>query len=424
MTENYAGNVCTSCQMFLENTELLALHSCVEVKQEMSDLDKTISGDPLYVYKNQTDIKVEEGKDQLDSIIDMVHEHNLKVQDGKNLHDENALKQEEKDRLNKNTTEVCEEENELVQKQNYLPAYKYLCDICEKPFSKSYLKAHMLNKHSGQYRKDPNSNNENVHEQKNQLIVKNFKRADEEIMCPKCNANFRTIRRLRIHIEEAHEKNIETISAPKAKRQKVDGAKFLPLVCPHCEKSFSRSDHLKHHIMKLHEVVLPPKPYEKFTNGRIFDYLYLTLKIFPTNTEYNKHVKDTVLSFKNISIDKLIDSSVKTFDKKVQYLVGDLRKMWRKCGCHRDIIYKRFQNKMDYTFDWTPELKQDFKENEDKNKHLSDEFLTSILEQINDACDKICNVDVDLERQKEFRQNLKNVTNCYQKILTNRQANL
>merc|ERR1719189_2945756 len=180
----------------------------------------------------------------------------------------------------------------------------------------------MLKKHSGQYRKDPNSNNENVYKQKNQLIVKNFKRAhEEEIMCPKCNANFRTIRRLRIHIEEAHEKNIETIEAPKAKRQKVEGAKTLPLACPHCEKSFSRSDHLKHHIMKLHDVVLPPKPYEKFTNGRIFDYLYLTLKITPTNTEYNKYVKDTVLSFKNISFDKLTDSSVKIFDKKVQYLV-------------------------------------------------------------------------------------------------------
>ena len=79
---------------------------------------------------------------------------------------------------------------------------------------------------------------------------------------------------------------------------------------------------------------------------------------------------------------------------------------------------------MDYSFVWTPELKKESKENEDKNKHLSDEFLTSILEQINDACDKICNVDVDLERQKEFRQNLKNVTNCYQKILTNRKSNL
>ena len=69
-----------------------------------------------------------------------------------------------------------------------------------------------------------------------------------------------------------------------------------------------------------------------------------------------------------------------------------------KCGGKRDVIYKRFQYRMDYPFDWIPELK--------------------------DACDKICNVDVDLKRQKEFSQNLKNVTNCYQKILSDRQSNL
>ena len=40
---------------------------------------------------------------------------------------------------------------------------------------------------------------------------------------------------------------------------------------------------------------------------------------------------------------------------------------------------------MDYYFVWTPELKEESKENEEKNKHLSDELLISILEQINDA---------------------------------------
>ena len=63
MTENCAGNICTNCQMFFENMELLTLHSCVEIKQE------TISGDPLYINENQTDIKNDGGKAQLASII-------------------------------------------------------------------------------------------------------------------------------------------------------------------------------------------------------------------------------------------------------------------------------------------------------------------------------------------------------------------
>ena len=65
-------------------------------------------------------------------------------------------------------------------------------------------------------------------------------------------------------------------------------------------------------------------------------------------------------------------------------------------------------------------LKEDMKENEDKNEHLSDKFLISILKQINDACNNIFNVDIDLERQKEVSQNLKNAVHCYQKILSDR----
>ena len=397
MAKNCAGNVCTNCQMFFENMEYLALHSCVEIKQE------TISGDPLYVNENQTDIEVEGGKDQLASIIEMAHEHNLKVQDGKILHDKNTLKQEETNQSNKNTEEVCAGKNKL-------PADEVFCDICERHFKKKYLRVHMKNIHQIETFKVKNT--KTVHE--------------EEILCPKCDSNFRTIRRLRIHIEEAHEKNIETIEAHKAKRQKVVATKTLLLVCPHCEESFSRSITLKRHIMKMHEVVLPPKPHETFTNGKIFDYLLYTRKISPAirAKEYQKHVKETVLSFKDISIDKLTESSVKTLEKKAKDFECDLKKKWKKCGGKRDVIYEKFQYRMDYHFVWTPELKEESKENEDKNKHLSDEFLTSIIHQITDACDKICNVDIDLERQKELCQSLKNVTNCYQKILINRRAKL
>ena len=96
--------------------------------------------------------------------------------------------------------------------------------------------------------------------------------------------------------------------------------------------------------MKMHEVVLPPKPHETFTNGKIFDYLLYTRKISPgiRDKEYQKHVKETVLSFKDISnpsIDKLTESSVKTLDRKVKDFVCDLRKELKKCGGKRDVIY-------------------------------------------------------------------------------------
>ena len=236
-----------------------------------------------------------------------------------------------------------------------------------------------------------------VYEEKNQIVTHSKTVYEEENLCPKCNANFRTVRRLRIHIEEVHEKKIEITDVPKAKRQKSAVIKSLP-------------------------VVLPPKPHETFSKGKIFDYLfYSTSKIVPTNyTEYMKHVKDTVLSFKNISIDKLTNSSVKTLDKKVKLFVINIRAKWKKCGSHRERIYEKFQKNMEEPFIWTPEFKEDKKEIEDKNKHLSDKFLNSILKQINDACDNISDVDIDLERQKEVTQNLRNAVHCYQKILIDR----
>ena len=57
------GKICQNCQMSFESMELLALHSCIEIKQEMFEFDEIISSDSLYVNKNQTEIKVEGGKD-------------------------------------------------------------------------------------------------------------------------------------------------------------------------------------------------------------------------------------------------------------------------------------------------------------------------------------------------------------------------
>ena len=77
--ENYQIQIFVFSRMSFENMELLGLHSCIEIKEEMSEVDETISGDPIYVNENQTEIKVEEGKDELTSIIAMVHVLQLSV---------------------------------------------------------------------------------------------------------------------------------------------------------------------------------------------------------------------------------------------------------------------------------------------------------------------------------------------------------
>ena len=137
---------------------------------------------------------------------DCSNEHNLKVQDGKNLHYENTVEQEETKQLNKNTKVVYQGMKEMVKNE----ANEDYCNICNKPFSKKYLKVHIQNKHP----------TENV-PLMNQM-AKNYKTLhDEENRCPKCDANFRTVLSLRIHIVEVHEKKVDTIEAPKAKRQKM-----------------------------------------------------------------------------------------------------------------------------------------------------------------------------------------------------------
>ena len=394
-------NICQNCQMSFRNMELLDLHSCVEFKQEMSEFDENNSGDPLYVNENKTDIKVEGGKDQLASIIEMVHEHNLKVQDEKNLHDENTVEQEDTNQLNKNTKEVYEGMKEMVKKGDYIPANEDYCDICEKPFSKFYLKVHMLKKHQiktfslSKDQKDPNGDTENVCDRKNQMVKKSKTVHEEENMCPKCDTNFRTVRRLRIHIEEVHEKKIETVEVPRAKRRKVE---------------------------KTQLVILPPEPNETFSKEKLFEYLYHTKKIRPGNTKYKQHVKDTVLNFKNITMDKLSESSLEILDKKAKCFVTEIRRKWNnKSKKGIDGFHRVFKEP---TFMWTPELKEGNQEKEGKNKQLSDEFLTSIIKQVNDSCKNICDNDTDLERIEDVSQNLKNVLNCYQKILSDRQDNL
>ena len=83
-----------------------------------------------------------------------------------------------------------------------------MCDICENPFilESSYVIKNIIETFClGKAPKEQNSNADNVHEGKNQMIVKHSKTVhEEEILCPKCNVNFRTTYCLRIHIEEEH----------------------------------------------------------------------------------------------------------------------------------------------------------------------------------------------------------------------------
>ena len=107
---SFVGNFCDNCQMSFETKDLLSLHSCANIKEEISELDATISDDPLSVHGSQNDIKIKEEIDPLSKVseminegnveltkaidmvkdhkavvLDMVHQYNLKVHEGKNL---------------------------------------------------------------------------------------------------------------------------------------------------------------------------------------------------------------------------------------------------------------------------------------------------------------------------------------------------
>jgi hypothetical protein len=104
MSHNYkmnshVGNFCDNCQMSFETKDLLSLHSCANIKEKISELDATISDDPLSIHGSQNDIKIKEEIDPLSKVseminegnveltktIDIVHQYNLEVHEGKNL---------------------------------------------------------------------------------------------------------------------------------------------------------------------------------------------------------------------------------------------------------------------------------------------------------------------------------------------------
>ena len=99
---------------------------------------------------------------------------------------------------------------------------------------------------------------------------------------------------------------------------------------------------------------------EFLTKQQIFDDMY-SRKITPgkcRTSEYQKIVLETVLSLKNVTLDELSESSVQKLELKARGLTNPIYVKWRKCSCHRDGLYKKFQNNMENPFDWIPELKE------------------------------------------------------------------
>ena len=101
--DSFNGNFCENCQMSFETNDQLSVHSCVDIKEKISDLDASISDDPLSIHRcqnqNQVKIKIKEeinpltqvsemineGNIELAKAIEMVHEYNLMIHKGKNL---------------------------------------------------------------------------------------------------------------------------------------------------------------------------------------------------------------------------------------------------------------------------------------------------------------------------------------------------
>ena len=309
---------------------------------------------------------------------------------------------------------------EFVSESSYKFSHGYntnptaFCEICRKMVSKSYLKGHMLRKHQieiinngktqmeehtekFQESQDPLTNHElvskteNDYEAKNPfsehteskqkmpefeeilvkpVFIKNDKkwskcpkcqecfgsvdeftrhrmqafynidistcvqnpRNERKNPCSQCTATFKTKRRLLIHMELVHEEKKENVEVPKTKQQKTDKTDLL-LLAPH-------------------------NPCEMITKRQIFDHIY-SLKITPgkcRRLDYQKHVLETVLSFKNLTVDKLSESSVQKLELKVRSLTSEIYEKWRKCGAHREGLYRKFINSMQYPFDWVPEI--------------------------------------------------------------------
>ena len=357
MSHNYKMN------SRVETKDLLSLHSCANIKEEISEWDATISGDPLYIRGSQNDIKIKEEIDPLSKVseminegnveltktIDIVHQYNLEVHEGNKL----DIKRE----LVIKTENVHEEENSMVTNPIIKEEVSEFEEIEIDPLSlcetveerkiikrkESISKEIVRNKRGPSYKVDYKSSasakrlgeclkcHVSFHEIDEYIRHTNQCVYERQNICSHCGENFATNRRLSVHLELMHEEKKEVIiEAPKIKKQKID--RFVLPVLP------------------------LPNPSEPFSKRQIFDYLY-SRKITPGQSrvcEYEKHFLETVLILKEVTIEKLSEISVKKLESKVRSFTQWLFTNWKKRGKHW--IYRRFQKKD--SFDWIPELKE------------------------------------------------------------------
>jgi hypothetical protein len=121
--------------------------------------------------------------------------------------------------------------------------------------------------------------------------------------------------------------------------------------------------------------ILPSNSSNLLNKRQIFDDIY-SRKITPgqcKNFVYIKHVLETVLNLKKLTIDELTESSIKKLKTKVNGLTSDIYTKWKKCRGIR--IYTKFHNNMEDPFDWIPELLH--QENKEKTKMPKPEIQTS-----------------------------------------------
>ena len=74
---SHVGNY--NCQMSFETKDLLCLHSCANIKEEIPELDATISDDPLSIDGSQNDIKIKEEIDPLTKVSEMINIGNVEL---------------------------------------------------------------------------------------------------------------------------------------------------------------------------------------------------------------------------------------------------------------------------------------------------------------------------------------------------------
>ena len=79
-------------------------------------------------------------------------------------------------------------------------------------------------------------------------------------------------------------------------------------------------------------ILTPPNPDEMVTKRQIFDKIY-SRKITPgkyRNSDYRKHVMETVLSFHKLTLVKVSESSVQKLELKVNSLTSAIYEKWKK----------------------------------------------------------------------------------------------